>query len=195
MKLNLLFASLVTIGLASAQLQAKAAEERAPELQPEAGEVSAVHFDENLATVQRLDLADSAADEFDTSGLEELVDLQTSRTRKRKMPGRPPRGGSSSTYGNSTYYSNGGSSSTYGNSTYYSKGGSSSTYGNSTYYSKGGSSSTYGDSTYYSKGGSSSTYVNSTYYSNGGSSSTYGNTTYFSNGGSCSTYGSSQYCS
>lgn len=180
MKLNLLFASLVTIGLASAQLQAKAAEERAPELQPEAGEVSAVPFDENLAMVQRLDLADSAADEFDVSALEELIDLQASRTAKKKAPGRPPRGGSSSTYGNSSYYSGGGSSSTYGNSTYYSNGGSSSTYGNSTYYSNGGSSSTYG---------------NSTYYSNGGSSSTYGNTTYFSNGGSCSTYGNSQYCS
>lgn len=178
MKLNLLFASLVTIGLASAQLQAQAAEERSLELQPETGEVAATPFDENLAMVQRLDLADNAAD-FDTAELEDLLDLQAG-TAKKKVPGRPPRGGHSSTYGNSSYYSGGGHSSTYGNSTYYSNGGHSSTYGNSTYYSNGGHSSTYG---------------NSTYYSNGGHSSTYGNTTYFSNGGHCSTYGSSQYCS
>lgn len=180
---KLIYVSLATIGLLSSQLPAVAGEE-ARGLDAENAETRAQPFDVNLALdsgelrgEQAGEFTVAEASEWNVDAYEESANIQTATPRGGK-PG--PRGGHSSTYGNTRYYSAGGHSSTYGNTQYYSGGGHSSTYGNTEYYSNGGHASSYG---------------NTTYYSNGGHASTYGNTTYFSNGGHCSTYGSTEYCS
>lgn len=160
---KLFFASLVTIGMASAQLSAQAQE------YVEEG----AYFEGDLA------------DELSLEELREIFAVEAVRTAKKKVPGRPPRGGSSYTSGSgTTYYSDGSSGYTSGSgTTYYSDGTSAYTSGSgTTYFSNGTSSYTSGSGT--------------TYYSDGRSSYTSGSgTTYYSDGTSCYTSGSgTTYC-
>jgi hypothetical protein len=166
--------SLATLSLLGASLPANAHVEYA---EANLRDDSAASWDENLALVQMEDSETFSRNLSDALEIEARVGARRGGSPSR---GYPPRGGSGTTVGNSTYYSKGGSSTNVGNSTYYSNGGSSTNVGNSTYFSKGGSSTTVG---------------NSTYYSNGGSATQVGNTTYFSKGGSCTQVGSSSYCS
>jgi hypothetical protein len=98
----------------------------------------------------------------------------------KKIPGRPPRGGSGYSSGSNNYYSDGSSGYTSGSNTYYSDGTSSYSSGSNVYYSDGRSSYTSGSNTY---------------YSDGRSSYTSGSNTYYSDGTSCYHSGSNEYCS
>jgi hypothetical protein len=177
--------SLATIGLVSTQLSALASEESSLDFTSDNAETRVRPVDVNLALDSGggEEFAIDESTEWNAEAFEGSLSLEAGVGRKKPAAphgGRPaPRGGSSSTYGGTTFYS---------------KGGSSSSYGGTTFYSRGGSSSTYGGTTFYSQGGSSSTYGGTTFYSDGGSSSTYGGTTFFSKGGSCSSYGGTSFC-
>ena len=157
-----LLLSLVTIGLLAGELRARA--EVFPESQMD---LEAILGDEST---------------WDAETYEQALQIQASvvRAKKRGVPGRAPRGGSSYSAGGSNFYSDGGSSYSAGGSTFYSKGGSSYSAGGSTFYSDGRSS--------YSAGGS-------TFYSDGRSSYTAGGSTFYSDGTSCYSAGGSQFCS
>lgn len=163
---KLFFASLVTIGMASAQLGAHANDD----------------FDGSASFAGEEGEA-AYGDELSIDELRELFSIQAA---KKGIPGKPPRGGSSYTSGGGTrYYSDGTSSYTSGGGTTYYSGGTSSytSGGGTTYYSDGRSSYTSGGgTTYYSDG-------KSCYTSGGG-------TTYCSDGSSCYTSGGgTTYCS
>ncbi|RZA02408.1 MAG: hypothetical protein EOP11_16745 [Proteobacteria bacterium] len=157
---KLLFVSLLTIGFTANSLNAKAE----------------FYADEAAFTEAEEDQSGWDAQDFEEAFRAQAKAID----KKKRIPGRPPRGGSATTWGNNKYYSDGGGSFTWGDNTYFNKGGSSFTWGDNTYYSKGDSSFTWGSNTYFSKGGS---------------SFTWGDTTYFSDGRKCFTWGSSEYCS